>query len=324
MAVGAAVQVTLLAPEGLTQVAEGGDYDPLRDKSYQQTRLGPSVVDFLAWKETGGAADSTLDQYERDLARGALMYPSTGLEEWSDEQMLHVASSFKPKERYARVAAYRSFFRWATRTRRRSTNPCDALPDMRKQTQRVYDVFSEEEIAVLCDIALRDGALMQLLFDAGLRKGEARRFKLGHLRVTPDSALVTVLGGKGGKDREVPATLGVQQRVAELALLDGLRPAEHLWYGTEKTPHWERVNRGTPIGEGTFARWWRRCLDEAGVRYRNPHTTRHTFATRYLRRGGSLERLSMLMGHASIKTTFDEYAHLVTADIVNEFERVFG
>ena len=60
--------------------------------------------------------------------------------------------------------------------------------------------------------------------------------------------------------------------------------------------------------------WWKRCREEAGVRKRNPHMTRHTFATRYLRAGGRLETLSMVMGHSSVKTTFDLYGHLDTTD----------
>ena len=50
-------------------------FDPLRDKTYQSTRLGRDVADFLAWLELGGTSPRTLDQYERDLARGALMFP---------------------------------------------------------------------------------------------------------------------------------------------------------------------------------------------------------------------------------------------------------
>jgi integrase len=75
------------------------------------------------------------------------------------------------------------------------------------------------------------------------------------------------------------------------------------------------VEPWAPLGDGSFDRWWGRSLAEAGVRYRNPHTTRHTFATRWLRRGGRLETLSRAMGHASIRTTFDLYGHLDTSDV---------
>jgi integrase len=70
-----------------------------------------------------------------------------------------------------------------------------------------------------------------------------------------------------------------------------------------------------PIGDGSFDRWWRRCLGAADVRYRNPHVARHTFATRWLRRGGRITTLSTAMGHASIRTTYDLYGHLDTRDL---------
>jgi integrase len=82
------------------------------------------------------------------------------------------------------------------------------------------------------------------------------------------------------------------------------------------------VLRDRPTGEGTFHRWWRRCLDETEVRYRNPHMTRHTFATNWLRAGGRLERLSLAMGHNSIRTTFDLYGHLDTGDVAADLALV--
>jgi len=68
-------------------------------------------------------------------------------------------------------------------------------------------------------------------------------------------------------------------------------------------PRRRQGEQARPLGAGSFDRWWRRCLVEASVRYRNPHVARHTFATRWLRRGGRLETLSIAMGHASIRTT---------------------
>ncbi len=83
-----------------------------------------------------------------------------------------------------------------------------------------------------------------------------------------------------------------------------------------------RLQRSTPIGKGSVAVWWGRCLAEAGVRYRNPHTARHTFATRWLRRGGRLETLSLVMGHANIATTHSQDAHLDTSDILIDVPRI--
>lgn len=108
-------------------------------------------------------------------------------------------------------------------------------------------------------------------------------------------------------------------KLNELAILEGLSRTDFLWYGRPANAVGYRTTRSGPIGEGTFDRWWRRCLDEAGVRYRNSHTTRHTFATRYLRglggKPGRLETLQLVLGHESIRTTDDLYGHLDMSDV---------
>lgn len=289
----------------------------VRDHSYQRTALGPAVVEFLAWMRTGDIAERTLDTYERALSRGALMFPKVPLEQWGDSEMAFVAGAFSTKQRRTRVAAWRSFFRWAIQMRRIDRNPCDSLRQMKTPPQHDVDVFSDAEISLLTALPVRDGALMQILFDAGLRKSEAIHLRLLHLR----GSQLVILKGKGSKDRLIPASSEVVQAVNELALLDGVNEQDHLWYcrpggGTV-------VSRSRPIVDSAFHRWWIRCLDQAGVPYRNPHVARHTFATRWLRRGGRLDLLSMAMGHASIKTTHDLYSHLDTTDLAAEFALLF-
>jgi integrase len=61
--------------------------------------------------------------------------------------------------------------------------------------------------------------------------------------------------------------------------------------------------------------WWRRCLDTAGVRYRNPHMARHTFATRWRRLGLEPDYLQEILGHESVRTTIDTYVHTDIADV---------
>jgi integrase len=65
------------------------------------------------------------------------------------------------------------------------------------------------------------------------------------------------------------------------------------------------------------------ALPRAGdISYRNPHTTRHTFATRWPQRGGRIETLSRAMGHASIATTMDLYGHLDLSDVARDLALV--
>jgi integrase/recombinase XerD len=292
-------------------------FDPLRDKTYQSTRLGRDVADFLAWLELGGASPRTLDQYERDLARGALMFPEKGIAEITDGDMAHIARSFQPLERRTRVAAWKSFFKWAVQTRRIVAKPTDALPTIKRQPKKVYDIFSAADVALLTGLPDRDGTLFEIMFGAGPRKGDCRNLRLRDWRseATPDApyGLLVFREGKGGKDRQFPATEPIARKLAELAILDGLKPNDHLWY--TRPGGGGKIAREKPIGDGSFDRWWTRCLETAGVRYRNPHLTRHTFATRFLRQRGRLETLQLILGHESIQTTADLYGHLDMRDV---------
>lgn len=288
-------------------------FDPLKDKRYQHTRLGRTVVDFLAWMELGGAAERTLDQYERDLSRACLMFPDKSIQELSGDDLLHVAKRFRPLERRVRVAAYRSFFRWALRRGLIARNPADQLPEMKPRPQKVIDVFSPAEVEALLALELVDAAPLAVLLEAGLRKAEARHLQLRHC--APETSQVVVIHGKGGKDRIVPMTARLRTLLADLVLIEGLSPRDHVFYAVRANERSRKLTRTQPVGEGTFARWWRRCLDEAGVRYRTPHTARHTYATSWRKRGLAIDEIQILLGHSSIKTTAEIYVHTSVDDV---------
>lgn len=288
-------------------------FDPLRDKSYQSTRLGRDVADFLAWMELGGSSPRTLDQYERDLSRGALMFPDKALVDLTDGDLFHIAKRFKPLERRVRMAAWRSFFKWAKRTRRTSFDPTEALPDMRAPRQKVIDVFSPAEVDALLELDVVDAAPLGVLLEAGLRKAEARALRFRHCH--PESGQVLVLNGKGGRDRIIPMSLRLTSLLSELSLTEGLDERDHIFYSVRANEVASRRQRKQPIGEGTFARWWRRCLEDAGVRYRTPHTARHSFATSWRLRGLAVDEIQILLGHSSIRTTSDLYVHTQVQDV---------
>lgn len=296
-------------------------YDPLKDKSYAATRLGRSVVDFLAWMELGGAADRTLDQYERDLSRACLMYPDKAVHEITEDDLLHIAKSFKPGERRVRVAAYRSFFKWARKRRLIVENPTEVLPDMKRRPQRVADIFRDPEIDAMLSLDLIDAAPLAVLVDAGLRKAEARSLMLRNCAI--EAGQIIVVNGKGNRDRIVPMSSRLRTLLMDLALMERLGPNDHIFYGVHANQYGRVIQRGPkPIGEGTFARWWAGCLKRARVRYRAPHTARHTFATSWRRRGLDVDELKELLGHASISTTSDLYVHTNVHDIAAHMELI--
>lgn len=77
-----------------------------------------------------------------------------------------------------------------------------------------------------------------------------------------------------------------------------------------------------PIHRVTAWRWLSAAAESAGLGRVTPHTLRHTFATRWLRRGGSLPLLQRWLGHARIDTTIRLYGHLDVSDMAREFERL--
>jgi integrase/recombinase XerD len=211
------------------------------------------------------------------------------------------------------MACWSSFFRWARQTKRVTVNPTEELPRFRKPHQRVADVFSDAELEALLALPTVDAAPLAVLLEAGLRKAEAR--SLQFLRCLPESGRISVIGGKGGRDRIVPMSDRLQRMLADLALVEGLHHSDFVFYRVQANEFTTRRFRDRPVGEGTFARWWRRCLEQAGVRYRKPHTARHTFATNWRRRGLTVDELSILLGHATISTTADIYVHTTVEDV---------
>lgn len=296
-------------------------FDPLRDKSYQSTGLGRDVADFLAWMQLGGASPKTLLNYEADLAKGALMFPDKSVDTLTDGDMLHIAKSFPAASRRVRVSAWRSFYKWALRTRRVTVNPCDALPEIKRRPQPVIRVFTEPEIEALLALPVRDSAPLAVLLEAGLRKAEARNLRMRDCY--PESGQVIVLNGKGRRDRIVPMSPRLAHLLNELLLLERLDGSDHVFYAVKANQYEQRkILRSKPVGEGTFARWWRQCLSTAGVRYRTPHTARHTFATRWRLRGLAIDDLQILLGHSSLNTTASIYVHTRVADVAERMRLI--
>lgn len=289
-------------------------YDPVRDKSYRDTALGRDITDFLAWCELGGMSPKTLVNYEPDLARGALMFPNKGIGQLTGGDLTHIARSFPPKSRRVRVSTWRSFYKWARRTRRVTVDPTDELPEIKKNPQPVIHVFNDTETEALLSLPVRDAAPLGVLLEAGLRKAEASALRVQDC--LPETGQVLVLNGKGNRDRIVPMSPRLAHLLNELLLLERLAGGDHVFYAVKANQFDNRkILRAKPVGEATFARWWRRCLDEAHVPYRTPHTARHTYATNWRLRGLGIDDIQILLGHSSINTTASLYVHTRIADV---------
>lgn len=151
-------------------------------------------------------------------------------------------------------------------------------------------------------IALRDQAILEVLYGSGLRVSELCALDMddldhGRFKAT----LITVRRGKGGKGRQVP--LGDKGARAVAAYLDA-RPA----LANARTGHIDPralfINyRGTRLTPRSVQRMVGQCVMRAGTADATPHALRHSFATHLLDSGVDLRSIQELLGHASLAST---------------------
>ncbi len=159
-------------------------------------------------------------------------------------------------------------------------------------------VASQAEAAV----ALRDAAVLELLYATGIRVSELCGLDTGHV----DHARRTVrVRGKGDKERTVP--VGVPALRAVTRWLDAGRPALAT---TESGPALFLGVRGRRLDPRTARRIVHERLREAGTtRQTGPHGLRHSAATHLLEGGADLRSVQEILGHASPATT-QIYTHV--------------
>jgi integrase/recombinase XerD len=149
---------------------------------------------------------------------------------------------------------------------------------------------------------MRDLAMLELLYGAGLRVSELTSLTLRNLDI--EEGFVQVIG-KGAKERLVP--LGDRARDALGRYLRELRPSLDRGHGGGAV---FLNGRGQPLGRMGAWKIMRRCVERAGIeRPVSPHTLRHTFATHLLEGGADLASVQEMLGHSDISTT-QIYTHV--------------
>jgi integrase/recombinase XerD len=157
-------------------------------------------------------------------------------------------------------------------------------------------------------LALRDRALLEVLYGTGARISEAVGLDVDDL-----SADAVILRGKGGKERLVP--VGSYARRAVDGYLVRSRPA--LAAAGRGTPRLFLNARGGPLSRQSAWTILRTAAERAGLAASvSPHTLRHSFATHLLDGGADVRVVQELLGHASVTTT--QVYTLVTVDRLRE------
>lgn len=199
------------------------------------------------------------------------------------------------------MAAVRGFFRFLDRRDLAHVPAAESLrtPKLARTLPRPLSELEAEAaltaVQQLSDtpwIALRDRALLAVLYGCGLRIGEALALKRGAAPL----ADVLVITGKGSKQRVVPVLEVVAGAVAAYigACPYDPGPTGPLFLGA----------RGGPLAAGVAQRQIRRLRELLGLAETvTPHAFRHSYATHLLAGGGDLRSIQELLGHASLSTT---------------------
>ena len=271
----------------------------------------PAVAGFLALL-TARRAARTVDAYRRDLGDLAAFLGrppgeanAEDIERWLADLR---ARGQAPSSIARRAAAARAFYRHLVLLGDREDNPA-ADVQLPRRRPRLPRTLSPRDVERLIDAAngttprsLRDRALVELLYGAGLRVSEAVGLERG--AVDLENRLVRCIG-KGDKERIVP--LG----------RDGVEALRR--YVSRGRPYLDRRHRrelflnaqgGALTRAGAFL-ILRRLATKAGLDPQrvHPHVLRHSFATHLLEGGADLRSVQEMLGHADLGTT-ELYTHV--------------
>ena len=284
----------------------------------ESKRFEDLVLDFLAYLEfERGLSRNTLEAYRTDLLQLGRFLEGRGVSVLAakNADLADFLTSLATQERPAspatihrKTACLRSFYRHLRREGVMDEDPTATLSGPRR-SRKLPGVLSRGEIERLLSqpkgtepTALRDRALLELLYACGLRASEAIGLELRDLDLEEG---VLRARGKGSKERIVP----VGQRAVRALRTYIERGRRELVKGGSESRLFVNF-RGGPLTRQGLYKIVRRHASSAGLADRmSPHTLRHTFATHLLAGGCDLRSVQEMLGHADVATT-QLYTHL--------------
>ena len=254
------------------------------------------------------ASPHTLAAYRRDLTAFG---EATALADWRDCAPHHVrgflarlrARGRSPRSIGRALSSVKGFYAFLTRRGIVAANPAGgvAAPKRDKPLPKALDIDSTAQLmsgVPSSPVAVRDRAMLEVLYSAGVRLAELVGIDLQHLDLA--NGLVTVTG-KGNKTRLAPlGAPAVAAIEAWLATRGDRSPSAPLFTG----------RGGQRISPRTVQQRLKRLsAANLGTDALHPHMLRHSFASHLLESSGDLRAVQELLGHADISTT-QIYTHL--------------
>lgn len=281
-----------------------------------------SIEGFLSYlAQQKGFTANTMAAYRNDLSQFSTYLKADQTPDWVKIKTADINAyiSHLRNHPYAtstvarKVAAVKSFFHYLTTQGAVKSDPTRNLesPHVNKYLPKAMstseiDNLMQQPLKQHSPEALRDRAMLQLLYATGLRVSELVALEVSDVDLA--TSQVRCLG-KAGRSRYVPLV----SNPAKESL------AEYITHGRiqlSSDPHQDALflnHRGQRLTRQGFWLILKAYASSAGIANITPHTLRHSFATHNLRKGMALRDVQQLLGHASISTT-QVYVHLNSAN----------
>ncbi|MDG3086691.1 tyrosine recombinase XerC [Vibrio hannami] len=271
-----------------------------------------------------GLSPLTIKNYRQQLESTAIDLHEQGLMHWKDVDAKWVRQAVSKGVRQGlkhnsiatRLSSLRSFFDFLILRGQLSANPAKGISAPRKSKSLPKNLDVDEvgqllEVDESDPLAVRDRAIMELMYGTGLRLAELVSLEVKDIQFSSDEIRVI---GKGNKERKVPYSGLAKEWVAKW-----LKHRPALLKQEESALFISR------LGRRISHRSIQKRMEEWGLKqgvasHISPHKLRHSFATHILESSGNLRAVQEMLGHENISTT-QVYTHLNFQHLAQEYDK---
>lgn len=258
-------------------------------------------------------SEHTRHAYQRDLDHLKKYCANHAIEKWADVDGRQLRGFVAERHRQGiggrslqrNLSAIRSFYRYLIKNEEVKNNPAEGIiaPKSPRKLPKVLDADQTAQLVEIDEqdpLAVRDKAMLELIYSSGLRLAELISLNLNDIDY--GDRLLTVTG-KGNKTRSVP----VGQHAIK-AIKQWLKNRSNMTNSAEQAMFVsQRGKRISPRSVQDRLKQW--AIKQGLPNHVHPHMLRHSFASHLLESSGDLRAVQELLGHADISTT-QVYTHL--------------
>ncbi len=296
--------------------------------------MNKEVEKYLIELDAAGYSKGLRKSSERAL-NGLLLYLREAffIESWTQAEETHLNSFLvhlwkhteqKNSSLRQSVSRIRRFFLWLYQSNKVLVNVAENF-HLPKAGLSLPIVLNESEIALIIEqpdttkaIGVRDRAMLETLYAAGIRHGELFKLNLRDF----DGRTLSIREGKGGRGRVVPLTENAASWIEKYIATSRIELMNGIYWGKGKSRQKRIIANPTALWLSmngkrlSYQQIWKIVKNhaEAARLSATVHTFRHCCATHLLRRGASLRHIQKLLGHSSLDTTVI-YTHVEISDV---------